>query len=80
MSNRKTIAEEYARLNRDEAAFLAAYPNASKGIASLIQAIQQHNGRWCISHNGNPDERDSRTTIMSGHADSSLPEVSLSPL
>ena len=63
-----------ARLNRDEAAFLAAYPNASKGVANLIQAIRQRNGRRRISRNGTPDERDSRATPMPSGADSRLPE------
>ncbi|KII93126.1 hypothetical protein PLICRDRAFT_70704, partial [Plicaturopsis crispa FD-325 SS-3] len=39
-TSRKTVAEEYERLNRDDNAFIAAYPEANKGFDRLVRAIR----------------------------------------
>ncbi|KAF5331270.1 hypothetical protein D9611_013091 [Ephemerocybe angulata] len=64
--DRKTVAEEYERLKRDDNAFLCLYPESQKGFRALLTAIQTrsptHAGRRRISKRGRPDERDSRAS------------------
>ncbi|KAF5335536.1 hypothetical protein D9611_012166 [Ephemerocybe angulata] len=38
--DRKTVAEEFYRLNRDEEMFIQLYPEAGKGFRALLTAIQ----------------------------------------
>lgn len=59
---RKVIALEFDRMERDESAFLVAYPEASRGAKPLFDAIQRKReergeitGR--TSKNGRPDVR-----------------------
>ncbi|KAG1767827.1 hypothetical protein EDD22DRAFT_874534 [Suillus occidentalis] len=59
---RKVIAIEFYRLQRDHQVFLAAYPEATRGVKPLFDAIQrQREGRGEItgraSKNGRPEVR-----------------------
>ncbi|KAF6755019.1 hypothetical protein DFP72DRAFT_812044 [Ephemerocybe angulata] len=67
--DRKTVAEEYERLKRDDEAFIRLYPEAEKGFRALLTAIQTrsptHAGRRRRSKRGHPDERDSRSSSIS---------------
>ncbi|KAF8333359.1 hypothetical protein F5887DRAFT_893721 [Amanita rubescens] len=58
-SQRKTIAEEYARYNSDKDAFLQDYPMAGN-VKDLLNAIRKRHHRRRTSCNGTPEERDSQ--------------------
>ncbi|KAF5320260.1 hypothetical protein D9611_011257 [Ephemerocybe angulata] len=66
--DRKTVAEEFYRLKRDEDEFLRLYPEANKGFRALLSAIQMrsptHASRRRVSKRGRPEERDSRASSI----------------
>ncbi|KAF5314787.1 hypothetical protein D9611_007134 [Ephemerocybe angulata] len=70
--DRKTVAEEFYRLKRDEDEFLRLYPEANKGFRALLSAIQMrsptHASRRRVSKRGRPEERDSRASSIEAGA------------